>query len=702
MSGDRESAASAKSSGRRSIAAARSVGLAQTGDNPVAMYVEKAVTVPPEALALPAHVPRTVNLPDRAGDLFVGRERELRLLDEAFAQAGGVAVHAVHGLGGIGKSTLAAHWAGRRVADFNPVWWITAESRADLDAGLAELARALHPALVGTLAEEALREATLQWLSANEGWLLVLDNVSDPADVKWLVDRTPNGRFLITTRQSGAGWRGVAELLDLDVLELDEAVRLFTRIYDGPDDGVEELCTELGRLPLAVDQAAAYCREAGITPRTYLEWLGEYPGRLFAATTEGGDGERTVARVWQMTLDRLADTPLAERILRVIAWWAPEGIPRELLADLADPLTVTDALRRLSAHSMIKLDGDMISVHRLVQAVARTSDGNAGAIEEGRRAAVRLLDDSLSRVFNERSLGWLGRLCAEHTEALAVCAGDDTDEAEIPRLFARAGSQLTAIGAFTRAVALCERAVTVAGPDHAMYHRLLRTIATACNAAGQRQRAVALREQVLAELERTLGTDDPEVIGEREKLLRAKLPDLDPVTAADMAQEHLERTEQVLGTEHPLVFSAAAVLMRQYRRQVESGAKDHGAEVVRTIEGHLTRAADTLEPGAQATSLLRWELIDARVLVGDTEGAVAAAEELVDDHREHFGPVDSRTLYAKIKLALTLAKAGEVNRARTLAVALLKEMDRILADSPTASLFRDELSAILDQAPQTD
>ncbi|MGI5377047.1 AAA family ATPase [Streptomyces sp. CA-251387] len=143
----------------------------------MAMYVETAVTLTPEALALPARVPRTVKLPDRAGGLFVGRERELRLLDEAFEQVGGVVVHAVHGLGGVGRSTLAAHWAGRRTAEFNPVWWITAGSRQDLDAALAELARALHTVLAGTLAEEALREEALRCLSAHEGWLLVLDNV---------------------------------------------------------------------------------------------------------------------------------------------------------------------------------------------------------------------------------------------------------------------------------------------------------------------------------------------------------------------------------------------------------------------------------------------------------------------------------------------------------------------------------------------
>ena len=63
-------------------------------------------------LAVPAGLS---NLP-RPG-LFVGRAGELARLDAALAGPGGVVVQAVHGLGGIGKSTLAAHWAAAHAAE---------------------------------------------------------------------------------------------------------------------------------------------------------------------------------------------------------------------------------------------------------------------------------------------------------------------------------------------------------------------------------------------------------------------------------------------------------------------------------------------------------------------------------------------------------------------------------------------------------
>ncbi|WP_149828195.1 ATP-binding protein [Streptomyces tailanensis] len=124
--------------GERSVAAGRDIGQVATGD--FVTQVERATVLPAEALALGPVTEAVRYLPERTAQ-FVGRERELLLLDEAFDNPGGVVVHALHGLGGVGKSTLAAHWAVGRTAALNPVWWITAGSRAHLEAGLADLGR---------------------------------------------------------------------------------------------------------------------------------------------------------------------------------------------------------------------------------------------------------------------------------------------------------------------------------------------------------------------------------------------------------------------------------------------------------------------------------------------------------------------------------------------------------------------------------
>ncbi|MFE3205236.1 NB-ARC domain-containing protein [Embleya sp. NPDC059237] len=231
--------------------------------NPVAIHAEYAL--PAEAYApIPDDAARPGVANIRRTALFVGRTGELGALETAFTRTGEVVVHAVHGLGGVGKSALAAHWAAAR--DEPVRWWITAEDPAKVDAGLAALARALHPGL-GTLPAELQTQRAVTWLAGHDDWLLVLDNVEDATHIDPLLDRIAGrGRILITTRRA-TGWHHHATTIRLDVLEPAEAVDLFTRIltHQGPreTDGADAVCAELGHLALAVEQAAAYCAETG-------------------------------------------------------------------------------------------------------------------------------------------------------------------------------------------------------------------------------------------------------------------------------------------------------------------------------------------------------------------------------------------------------------------------------------------------------
>jgi hypothetical protein len=52
---------------------------------------------------------------------------------------------------------------------------------------------------------------------------------------------------------------------------------------------------------------------------------------MYLAGGEGSDAGRAIARIWHVKLDRLADTPLASDLLRVLAWYAPEQIPCSLV-----------------------------------------------------------------------------------------------------------------------------------------------------------------------------------------------------------------------------------------------------------------------------------------------------------------------------------------------------------------------------------
>jgi hypothetical protein len=93
------------------------------------------------------------------------------------------------------------------------------------------------------------------------------------------------------------------------VLAEDEAVQLLPRTVRTEWPDADWLCDELGWLPLAVELAGAYLTQTRTDPNAYLDLLARFPVRTCTATAEGGDTQRTMARGWHVTLDRLADTP---------------------------------------------------------------------------------------------------------------------------------------------------------------------------------------------------------------------------------------------------------------------------------------------------------------------------------------------------------------------------------------------------------
>jgi len=516
--------------------------------------------------------PVVMNLPDRAR-LFVGRAEELDLLDKALALQGDVVVQAVHGLGGIGKSTLAARWASLNSGRYNLVWWISADTQCAIDAGLAALARVLHSNL-RALPPEMLREWAVQWLATHQGWLVVLDNVNDPNDVKALLARTASGRFLITSRRT-TGWHGIAKPLQLGVMTEAEAIELLTKIASRrPSDlvGAAELCKELGYLPLAIEQASAYLTETGITPRSYMNLLVKYPAEMYRASAEGGDASRTIARIWDVTLDRLADEPLAGQLLRILAWYAPNEIPRGLVDGAGLEFDVLRALGRLAAYSMINIDGDFLAMHRLVQAVARTPDADSphrtvGNVAGARRQAVTMLEAALPD--GDQYAAWdAWGVLLPHIEALTSHIPPEGDDAAITRIINRAALVLIetevndqATAYFQRALDACQR---VLGPDHQDTMTCWNNLAFAYQSAGELDLAIALFEQTLEDRIRMLGPDHPDTLTSRNNLAYAHQLTGKLVPAISLYEQTLEDRIRILGPHHPQTLTSRNNLAHAY------------------------------------------------------------------------------------------------------------------------------------------
>lgn len=734
--------ASVIASGERAIAIDTQggpfLGVASTGDHTTIVHVPAEELRPPATVDAP---PGVVNLPGTHAS-FVGRARELALLDAALSGSGAAVVQALHGLGGVGKTTLAAHWAATRKDADNPVWWITADSPGALAAGLAALAAALQPAL-DRLPEEQLTKRAMQWLATHHGWLLILDDVTNPDDVRPLLPYADKGRILITSRLA-SGWHDTAAPIHLDILTPDEALTLLTRIltHDGSRptadlDGAAELCAEVGCLPLAVEQVGAYMVQTGINPRAYLRLLAEDPAYMYRKAKERYDSERTIARIWAITLDRLTDTPLAGHILRVLAWYAPNTIPRALIDALGSAPAVVDAVGRLAAYSMITATEESLDVHRLVQAVTRAADPGdphrqPHDIAQARDAAVTCLNTALPATVDDPARFAAWRVLIPHIDALAEHSSPNTDTLLTAYVICRAGAFLQhqwlnplatphlerAERGFTRmlgdehpntlaarhylarayqdtgdlsgAIQLYRRILDdyeqIWGPDHPETLNLHRSLAQAYATAGDLRSAVHMLERALAAQERLLGPDHPNALTTRHALadVYAKAGDLP--TAINQYERVLTVSEQVLGPDHPDTFATRGNLAGAH----VSMNLDKGIDLYERLAADQERVLGADHPGTLTTlsSLAR-----ARMLNRDLQGAIDLYERSLQARERTLGAEHPDTLLSRSSLGLALSAAGDMHRALPLLQQALDDCVEVMgADHPDTLTARSKLA----------
>ena len=306
---------------------------------------------------------------------FTGRDDRLAEIHQLLMQPtdNKVPPLVIYGLGGTGKSSLAAEYAHRYANDYAGVYWASAEERTVLVSALATLAGKLDPRLANLSDQEAAAKAGLARLAAfATPFLLVYDNVETPEVLR---DLLPNAgaRVLLTTRWTD--WAGRATEIKLDVLTEDAASQfLQTRAARVDPAGAARLAHALGHLPLALDHAGAYCRLVGKSLS-----FDDYRAKIDARITRPPKGyPESIARTFGTAIEKAAaEQAQAETLLGIFAFLAPESIPLGLITDgMFDVDDRAEALAALSSVSLIENheldDGTAaVTLHRLVQAAMR-------------------------------------------------------------------------------------------------------------------------------------------------------------------------------------------------------------------------------------------------------------------------------------------------------------------------------------------
>ncbi len=337
----------------------------------------------PREPQFPGALPRVWKVPARNPN-FTGRGDDLAALAAALA-SGTVTVRAVRGMGGVGKTQLAAEFAYAHAVDYDLVYWISAEEPASIPDQFTALAAQLGLNPVSD--PEGLQAQVHDRLRSVPGWLLIFDNADGVDDLRpWLpgglLPPGIPGHVIVTTRRGG--FAALGEVMDLDVIGLADAlVLLRTRAPGLGDDAGKELAEELGRLPLALEQAGAYLDRSAIPAQDYLRLLRQRAADLYARGQVSGRTD-TIATLWDISLERIADeNPAAVQLLDLCAYLAPERIPLDLFtlhpgllpeplaAAAADELAFNEAIGILVDYSLIKRTAAGLQIHRLIQGAIR-------------------------------------------------------------------------------------------------------------------------------------------------------------------------------------------------------------------------------------------------------------------------------------------------------------------------------------------
>lgn len=715
----------------RSVFIGNNTGVVSTGDNASITQITLAPGAPKPAAAVLAP-PDVFGLHRGKSLVFQGRtDEQKRLKGILEGPPGSVAV--ITGCGGVGKTSLAAQIASEYRGKYNPVWEISAGDATQIEYGLSRLAYRIDPGLVDQPSDVAAEWARA-WLQTHDDWLLILDNASSASDVRALLSQLPQGRFIVTSQQA-TGWHHIAPAMPLDVLDPDAALDLLVTIAGRPALNSEDLndaailCEELGYLPLAIELAAANIAQTPTKPRHYLENLRIAPLDVLIDDSASEDSAQTVARVLQANLNRINGHPVAEELLRVMAWFAPDGIPCSLFFRMEPPQAVRTAVGLLAKYSLVRwtegVDESALHIHRLVQKliIASNQISPDGTFESSFAATGLLLkafcDENPAEGFKTRwrrglmpHLDSLASKIEANNETLGAAAlyasaarflfgqgrlGPASFYAErAHQLMARIGAGFAGSpeiqnllgnirieeGNFSGATKHFKRALDEATPILGEENRDVLVCrvnyARAILAGGDHAAAISMLGDAVSDCVNILGGDDPTTLSARANLGRAHEVSGDIPTAISMYDQVLFDRLRTLGLEHEATAASFAVLGGLHLTNGDPiGAVPYLAQALKVRARIL--GDDHLD-----TVTSRNNLAVALCEIDEPHRAIPLLEQVIDDAPEIFAPESSELTSTQERLASLYISTGRPDRAIPLYGQLLEtRIQTIGVDHPT-------------------
>ena len=688
-------------------------------------FIQKPAT--PETIFFPGQVSAVSNVPLQVPVHFLGRDEALAAIEEAFSRnTSGLSAAALYGLRGVGKTTLAAAFAERHRGDYRATWWVRAQTDASLRADLAALAVRLRWAGADEKEDDALAIALERLRHEGDGILLIFDNARDSRTLKPFLPRGGKSKILVTSNTHA--WRDIAAPVQIGPwpknVGADYLVARTGR--EAERDDAERLSEALGGLPLAHEQAAAYCERLE-------KAFAEYRKRFEAAAANLLDDARdapaeyhdrlTVGKAFALAIEEAAKLyPAAESLIVHTASLAPEPVPLFLFAEgrekFGAPLDAAmaddgldEAVAALRTFALIErqtigderdpsIQTETIRLHRLVRQIA------AGRCpREDRERMQATLIGALTAVYprdiseaNSWAHAWPR---ARRLDPLAMALLEtppQSAEEDVGRLLdGVAAYRHHALGAYQEARPLYERSLAVCerrqGPDHPDTAERLNNLALLIRDEGNLEAARPLFERALAINEKVFGSEHAATVTSLNNLALLLRDQGDLAAARTLFQRALSGAEKAAGPMDPITAGTLSNLGLVL--QAEGDAASARALFERAL------AIDEKALGADHP-FTAMDLSNLALLLkeaGDLAGARTLHERALAIEEKALGPDHPHTAATLSNLAELLHEQGELNLARPLYERALAIHKRALRpDHQTIAVNLNNLATLLRDA----
>uniref|UniRef100_UPI00145F4192 tetratricopeptide repeat protein n=1 Tax=Brasilonema sp. UFV-L1 TaxID=2234130 RepID=UPI00145F4192 len=626
---------------------------------------------------------------------FVGREKELQQLHQLLQKSDRVAIAAIAGMGGVGKTELALQYANTHRETYQGgICWLLPKA-ADVGLQLVQFARThlnLNPPEISPDFDLHAQLAYC-WRHWREGEvLLILDDVAKYKEVKpYLPPSSSRFKVLMTTR----GHFGQIPKLSLGVLQPDAALELLRTLIGAERVNVEtlhatSLCEWLGYLPLGLELVGRYlARKEDLSLKEMLQRLEKK--RLEQPALVNSEDDMTaqlgVQAAFELSWQELNNTD--KQLACLLSLFAPAPIPWELvefcLPDVdAEELEESRDDKLLNLHLLQRKEKGIYQLHPLLREFFQANLETPAILATWGNLkyafAKAMIEEVAKKIPQDATREQITAIspAIPHLAEVANNLIEYVSDEDLPWAFVGNARFYESQGLYDQAEPWYKLCLEVTKKrlrdEHPLVATSLNNLAQLYFSQGRYPEAEPLHQQALELTRRVLGDEHPDIAQSLNNLAGLYYSQGRYAEAEPLYQQALELTRRLLGEEHPSVATSLNNLALLYSSQ----GRYTEAEPLLQQALELTRRLLGDEHPSVATSL------NNLALLYYSQGRYAEAEPLYQQAleltRRLLGEEHPNVATSLNSLALLYKSQGRYAEAEPLLQQALELTRRLLGD----------------------